>query len=141
MTIPKQMIEAGARALYSHDYPKTEGSLAGPWEETSEHIKNIYRDRTKPVIQAALSSLWQPIESAPRDGSPVLLLPHMVSASWDFGAENWLVFNIPLNKDQTVYGGKDAPAMWFEFMADHYDVKPTHWMPADAIPQPMGEEG
>jgi len=78
---------------------------------------------------------WQPIDTAPKDGTGVLLAPHMATASWDFGAEGWIILNIPLNEDRTLSFSGDKPELWFELMADVYGVQPTHWMPLPEPPQ------
>lgn len=78
---------------------------------------------------------WQPIETAPKDDEGVLLYPHMVTAIWDFGAENWLVLNIPLNEDKTISSSFSDPDIWFELMADHAGLQPTHWMPLPESPE------
>jgi len=85
---------------------------------------------------------WQPIETAPRDGGPIFLWPQGVVASWDFGAENWLVINIFLNEDHTIAADwTKTPALWFELMADIGGVKPTHWMPLPPPPNTGKGEG
>lgn len=69
-----------------------------------------------------MSDNWLPIESAPKDGTKVLLFPFHV-ASWDFGDEAWIYavtsVDIP-----------DAPPGTF-FCS--YAQNPTHWMP---LPDP-----
>jgi hypothetical protein len=67
------------------------------------------------------------METAPRDGTAVLLYPNEVVATWDFGAENWLVMNIPLNEDHTISTSWRTPALWFEVMANICGMSPTHW--------------
>ena len=76
---------------------------------------------------------WQPIKTARKDGELILLAPQMVTASWDMGAENWLVLNIPLDPEtRTIATDWKAPAsLWFELMATVGGIEPTHWM---AIP-------
>lgn len=71
---------------------------------------------------------WQPIETAPED-EVLILWPNMVTAVWDMGAENWLVMNVPLEKEGlTIANEWSAGNPWFEVMADAFGgVKPTHW--------------
>ena len=77
---------------------------------------------------------WQPIETAPKDGTPIWIYPHQMCAVWDFGAENWLVWNVPLKADLTIASDWAAkPAMWFEVMATTFGPEPTHWRP---LPDP-----
>lgn len=73
------------------------------------------------------------MDAAPRDGTRILLYPQWVTARWDFGAENWLVLNIPLNADRTIKDDWSGATMWFEVMADIGGVSPTAWMP---LPDP-----
>jgi hypothetical protein len=83
---------------------------------------------------------WQPIKTAPKDRE-IMLWPHCWPASWDMGADNWLVFNIPLDAERRVDVGSENPVMWCcEFMADDVGVKPTHWAEMPEGP-PAAEEG
>jgi len=65
-------------------------------------------------------SEWQPIETAPKDGTPILLGiagPHYWprSAWWCLDEERWVVHK----------GGRFSA--WF-------DIPPTHWMPLPSPP-------
>jgi len=87
-----------------------------------------HRDRIEAAILAHEAEGWRPISEAPRDGTAVLLYPNEVVATWDFGAENWLVLNIFLNEDHTISADwTKKPAMWFELMADIGGMSPTHF--------------
>lgn len=74
---------------------------------------------------------WMPIESAPKDGSEVLLVcadaytPEATSGWWLnwSGGEGWYHYSMPEEKWP---GGMTR---WF----------PTHWMPLPAPPQSQGE--
>jgi hypothetical protein len=80
------------------------------------------------LLSAALSAPagWQPIESAPKDHSTLLLWGRY----WSEG-QGW--FQSPLmgrwtavrDRWECVWGGR-----WF-------GVRPTHWMPLPAAPQPQ----
>lgn len=79
---------------------------------------------------------WRPIETAPKDGSPVLIFPHMTVVSWDFGAEQWICGVIPLNNDRTIADDWTVqPAMFFEEYLSNWGVEPTHWQPLPEPPQ------
>ena len=80
---------------------------------------------------------WQPIETAPRDGTPIL-----VWARWD-----WAAMGDPSDEPAwrvAVWGG----ASWHECEAfcsvtdnPYWDlaVEPTHWAPLPAVPtEPKG---
>ena len=85
---------------------------------------------------------WMPIETAPKDGTEILVAPHMTVVAWDFGAEQWVVGIIPLNRDRTIADDWTVqPAMMFEQYLSNWGVEPTHWMPLPAPPalQPGGE--
>lgn len=86
---------------------------------------------------------WMPIETAPKDGTEILVAPHMTVVAWDFGAEQWVVGIIPLNRDRTIADDWTVqPAMMFEQYLSNWGVEPTHWMPLPAPPalQPGGEQ-
>lgn len=81
--------------------------------------------------------MWQPIETAPKDGTPILIAPHLMKASWDFGADDWLLFCVPLSEDGSVHGDWSQPwTMWREVMASDLGAEPTHWMPFPEPPTP-----
>jgi len=64
-------------------------------------------------------SEWQPIETAPRDGTIILVYPDINVSYWGY------------TKDD------DCPHGWigrYCYTVDNYDtINPTHWMP---IPDP-----
>ena len=72
------------------------------------------------AIMAERERQWQPIETAPKDGTMVLVFTngHMDVTSWP---ENW--------------GGKWPSA----YMAYAEGLEPTHWMPLPAPPIRKGE--
>ena len=79
---------------------------------------------------------WRPIETAPKDGASVLIAPHMIVASWDFGAKQWIVGVIPLNDDRTIANDWTVqPVMFFEQYLSNWGVEPTHWQPLPEPPQ------
>lgn len=78
---------------------------------------------------------WRPIETAPRDGSAILIAPHMDVAWWDHGAECWATNVIPLNGDRTIADDwKARPVMMFEQYAHNFGIEPTHWLPLPPAP-------
>ncbi len=80
---------------------------------------------------------WQPIETAPKDDF-VYLYPSYMLASWDHGAEDWLLLVVPLEADRTIAGDWSvAPKLMFELCATTAMVEPTHWMPLPAPPKEM----
>jgi len=71
---------------------------------------------------------WQPIETAPRDGKPVLV--------WNSGCSYWIAsFRLPL-RGERYYQDAHAVREW----RDDYGrfATPTHWMPLP--PPPVGAE-
>lgn len=79
-------------------------------------------------------SEWRDISTAPRDGTQVLLFPHMVTAHWDFGDDEWMIMTVPLNKDGTIAEDWSArPVMWFCVYANIEGYEPTYWQP---LPEP-----
>lgn len=68
--------------------------------------------------------IWQPIETAPRDGTPIL-------AFWRHGGDKTRCSVIRWHKDE-----------WWTFaspglhnLCAHTDTEPTHWMPLPPPPQ------
>ena len=70
---------------------------------------------------------WQPIETAPKDGTEVLLFgefDNMAVAEWDHGDEAW-VFAVT---DVEIPGAPKG-TMFCSYFRD-----PTHWMPLPVPP-------
>ncbi len=78
---------------------------------------------------------WMPIESAPKDGTRILLWPHMLAAHWEFGDEAWLIMHVHLNEDRTISDGPGAE-LFYCLYANAHGVEPTHWQPLPPPPQP-----
>ena len=74
-------------------------------------------DRIK-ELEAKLE--WQPIETAPKDGTPILLL-----------------IKSPRNAIQASFSGSCWVDCWCAFV-DPYE--PTHWMPLPSPPQALKED-
>ena len=75
---------------------------------------------------------WQPIETAPRDGTRILAsngskIPFVTS--WDETEEIWFTFNLCFEKTTGIelISGKPAYRPW----------NPTHWMP---LPEPPRDD-
>jgi len=81
----------------------------------------VSHSKTKEAIEAYERAKWQPIASAPRDGSPIDIYANVrrfADCYWHSQAERWV---------SPHHGGLRLPA----------DVKPTHWHP---LPTPPSEE-
>ncbi len=79
-------------------------------------------------------SEWQDISTAPKDVR-IRLWPHDQIGQWDWGAENWILFCVPLNEDKTIQADWGAKwRLWYEVMADCGGVEPTHWQAIDDGP-------
>jgi hypothetical protein len=100
-----------------------------PWECTCGVIQNWSR-RLRMME-------WQPIETAPKDGTVVLLF---CPASWDTNGVR-VAFWYP-GEVNPPDGAPDGDAGWYDDetgshpMTLHYE-EPTHWMP---IPDPPKQE-
>lgn len=71
---------------------------------------------------------WQPIETAPKDGSPILVFCETLRRDRD--AVYVCRWTTPLKID--IYSG--GPGYWVEAGGEQYaEYKPTHWMP---LPEP-----
>lgn len=79
---------------------------------------------------------WQPIETAPKNGDYVYLYPSYSLAAWDHGAEDWLLFVVPLNEDRTIVDDWSALSpLMYEVTAGLLLDAPTHWQPLPEPPQ------
>ena len=69
-------------------------------------------------------SPWQPISTAPKDGTEVIL------GAWrTYGTEGW--FHVQSDRWKV---GESGRAFWRDWV--DYDFNPTHWMPVEALPIP-----
>jgi hypothetical protein len=78
-------------------------------------------------------SKWQPIETAPKDGTEILLYPQYVIGWWEFGDNEWMVMAIPLKEDGTIEHDWKEFRRWYCVYAYRGGGQPTHWMP---LPEP-----
>lgn len=74
---------------------------------------------------------WQPIETAPRDGAPILVVHDYMGdvsvARWETsGSRGWW---------QALADGRSAVEYMSDFGTEYVEVAPTHWMP---LPPPPG---
>lgn len=61
---------------------------------------------------------WQPIETAPKDGTPIIGAWQCLNKTWDMNVMFYFL--------------EDGHGSWFDFHAD-YQHDPTHWTP---LPEP-----
>ena len=66
---------------------------------------------------------WQPIETAPKDGTLILGAWQCLNKTWDMNA--------------MFYSEEGGDGWWVEYHGD-YQHDPTHWMP---LPEPPKENG
>lgn len=78
---------------------------------------------------------WQPIETAPMDGTTVLLYPLYSTGWWEQGDERWLTMVVPINRDLTISEDwENPPAFYCVSVEEAGKTEPTHWMPLPAPP-------
>lgn len=75
---------------------------------------------------------WQPIETAPRDGTPVIVARHMDEFGWIRGWARWA-------------GGDGFVSGWVSYgfdpvMGELGLAHPTHWQPLPAPPAAAAEQ-
>lgn len=72
---------------------------------------------------------WRPIETAPRDGTEVLLLVDDVTHHGDWQGPS----------DGSIYSRSKSTTNWFSLSCGSslYDTQVTHWMPLPASPLPL----
>lgn len=81
-------------------------------------------------------SEWKPIETAPKDGTRVLLAPYMMTAHWEFGDDNWQFHVVPMKADFTIhYDAEECAPMFYCVSHQTYGIEPTHWMPLPEAPK------
>lgn len=122
-TLPKQMIEAGAKAYFRRDVPSVE------WFDAPPNVRQSYEERAEQVITAALAAMWSDdMESAPRD-VPIVAW-HIV---WDCEV------TIEYRTDDMAYMGLSTELDWIE------KTKTTAWPSAAfshwrlPLPKPKGQ--
>ena len=107
------------------------------------------------VVEAALASMWQPIETAPKDGSEFLCLIGGVpyKAKYDsFGRFMWKMhtncgvgaaymvhkidgLRLLEQTKEAEYNYKPSWVLWINGFKD----RPTHWMPVPSLPEVSNE--
>jgi hypothetical protein len=113
------LVEMVARAIYFRDGDNTDRL----WEMTHAGIAKVYVDAATAALDALAAAGrlvpgWQPIATAPKDGSVILLYwrkdgGDMVQSGW------W----------------ENAPADRCWYAADNERCRPTHWQPLPAAPR------
>ncbi len=102
--ITDEMIEAVAKVL----------AVRVPYSDIYTTLDD-FRPMAQAAIEAALEKMWQPIETAPKDGEQFLIcLENYEDVRW-----------VDLSEPNTVY----SEDMWGDF------VWPTHWMPLPHPPE------
>lgn len=132
MTPTKEMVEAGARALWlDSQVPNSTGA----WEEASNLERNLCRKASRAALTAALAEMWRPIESAPKDEPCLIAWQHggvwrIRHAYWDEKFE----YNYDEESDTDGYIGAwtdNSVASWA--YQERNSFEPTHWV---ALPNP-----
>ena len=94
----------------------------------SSEVEPLLRELDATRAALAQATTWQPMESAPKDGTNILAW----LATWEMPAfVNWRV-------------GRSGIAMWNDAVehdnemdgSDAYSHPPTHWLPLPAPPKP-----
>jgi len=113
MQVTKEMIEAGARALAELACFDPDASDNAEHYGLSKNWK-VHDRQSQVVITAALSAMWQPIETAPRDGTLILVnVKHIGADAVSYWGAGWRETSNGLML-------RDAP---------------THWMPLPPAPE------
>ena len=126
MTPTEEMVRVAARALAPElwaDHDNMTPTERAVWEAGLTAKKFIAEEKAKVALSAALAAMWQPIETAPKDGRDVLLwypleglsdtFERVLPAHW--AHENW------------VFQGR-------AFRGYSQAYQPTHWMPLPPAP-------
>ena len=131
--IDEKALEAGARAvLHRRIKPDFFEVKDGVW--TLDHDKVIAEAAITAYLQALRPGStgetdgWQPIETAPKDGSDMLLYGHGVLRSGGVYAKGHHVGWSQVARDGSIYWATRDPAV---------DCEPTHWRPLPEPPSAM----
>lgn len=103
-------------------------------KDTSRNV-DLYKALEPTIIQVHdPAPSWRPIESAPRDGTPILAWAPMATEpaiarwfKWDAGDEGWLT--------ELVDGGPWKDDQHFAEYWAETSYEPTHWMPLPSPPE------
>ena len=129
--ITDEMVRAVDRRLRPVAWGQAESLIADRYaEQYALALSGIDLLETRTVLEAAVACgvvpVWQPIETAPKDGAVILL------GSFKFyGKDNSLA---------CLMGIEDAfwdDGIWNGWILKDY--RPTHWMPLPAAPKAEGE--
>lgn len=93
-------------------------------EQPQARDRQIIRDTMKAALEAAEKTAWQPIETAPKDGTGILLFNPYEDA--------WIAVGRHMDHIH--------PDFHYGWNVDHWidDSKTTHWRPLPAAPQTEG---
>ncbi len=84
-------------------------------------------------VKLPVTAFWQPIETAPKDGSPFIGFTktgfEAIIAVWSWEKDKY-------NKRPNPYFARDG----FHAKTDDRANQPTHWMPLPAAPEAQGGE-
>lgn len=103
MQVTDEMVRAGALAL---------NARTGGNEARFKHMQEVYMAEARAALTAALAAMWQPIETAPKDGTPLWVIwPNEIQEQAWFAEGVWQTHEY-----------RDG-------------VSPTHWRPLPAPPE------
>lgn len=146
MTITEEMVLAGAKAaarengddfdLIPKDKPDwldKRGQFQGRYRDLNEPKQNDYIEMSRAALTAALADCvvgWLPIETAPRDGTFIILYcPEDGSRWWASWQGGWSWFGSDeygLRREGHSLGNPNVVTGWFV----------SHWQPLPAPPAP-----
>lgn len=72
---------------------------------------------------------WQPIETAPKDGTQILLFWPYITQEGGVTTGHWY------------RAGEGVPDRWYSPIVNGYATPPTHWMPLPSPPSPEDSRG
>jgi hypothetical protein len=129
VVVPRQptdaMVEAGAKAI--HDLKMDEPGL---WEKQPSNYQDVYRNGARVALTAAIPAGrvvvpdWMPIESAPRDGTEIIVTGGGIGDQIDLAS-----YNVRVGAWNTTHWTLDDR----DDEAEGYS-RPSHWMPAPRTP-------
>lgn len=77
---------------------------------------------------------WQPISTAPKDGTPIIAAK--IGVTQEDLKPHFLIYPETVRWLKTEFSGPFGFSGFFPIVSEHYMFEPTHWMP---LPEPPKE--
>lgn len=141
MPVTQAEIEAAARAHCTlHPFYDQDLKRYAVWEEIDEEDRAAHREAASIILEAAERARWQPIETAKKDDSFVLV--HVPNGGIETGPVTIGTFMRIEDRDEKGRFARKKfwPADWTGWLGVDADnspscCEPTHWQPLPSPPE------